>query len=153
MIYPVIIFTSTNFVSYHIKLLSSHRGDRVSSEEESGPAETAREAEIGSVPTETAEEVAALHLQEILQRQERREADACRHRESRYQLTPQHPQQAREADAHTHGESRDQLTPHHLQQAREADACTHRQTRSKLTPHQRQEVGQTNAHRHRERRA
>ena len=64
--------------------------DRVSSEEECGPAEVAQEPEIGSVPTETAEETATLQetivhsataveadiCQEILQRQLTREAGA-----------------------------------------------------------------------------
>ena len=53
-----IIFTSNNFVSYHIQIPSSHLDDMGSSEEESVPAETAWEAEIGSVPTETAVEAA-----------------------------------------------------------------------------------------------
>jgi hypothetical protein len=64
--------------------------DRVSSEEESGPTEAAQEPEIGSVPTESAEETATLQetidhsetaveaatCQEILQRQLTREAGA-----------------------------------------------------------------------------
>ena len=77
-------------MSYHIQLPSSLWDDRVSSEEESGPAKDAQEPEIVSVTKETAEETATLQetivhsetaveeatRQEILQIQLERKADA-----------------------------------------------------------------------------
>ena len=84
--------------------------DRVSSEEECGPAETAQEPEIGSVPTETAEEApnqqetivhsetaveAATH-QEIEKQQLTREAGAREKRERRAKLTPNQRQAKRQ---------------------------------------------------------
>ena len=58
MLYPVISYLHPLNFLFHIQLPSSHWDDRVSSEEESGPAEAAQESEIGSVPTETDEEAA-----------------------------------------------------------------------------------------------
>ncbi len=110
------------------------------SDEEIGPAEAAQELDIGSVPTETAEETATwqetiVHpetaleeatRQQILQKQLAREAGARKQRERRAKLTPQQRQQARETDACRKNEIRHQMNTQELQQTRDNNACINR---------------------------